>query len=340
MTKLISFSLLLLMLINLSCSRDDYDSFIMDADFFGKIWKSDKYCAFTDLAEYNNNYYCCFRESDGHMPSSIEHYGKIRILSSLDGRNWVSVALIEDAEFDLRDPKLEVTSDGRLMLLVGCSSFDFQGNFDFRKTKVAFYSGSLSEFSNLQELQLGVEKKFNHLWLWRSIWYKGSAYGIGYLPNNKPVLLKSTDGVNYKEVIQFELPMSANESGIVFRENDNMVVVIRDNYSNGYIGESKAPYKEWSWKSLPTGSHCPVMINVDNYIFLATRKTSNRSIALEYVESVAKPSIIDVYYKSIPGDIGYPGLISTEKYIMMSYYANGDIYLVQYPKSIIFSSLK
>lgn len=331
--------IIVLAFVCLSCSSDESHSFEEDASFHGKIWESNKYCAFTDLVEYNNIYYCCFRESDGHLPSSVENYGKIRILSSSDGLKWQSAVLVEDSKYDLRDPKLEVTSDGRLMLLVGCSSFDNQGFFNFRKTKVAFSMSDLSELSNLQEIQLGKARQFNNLWLWRSIWHEGKAYGVAYLPNNKSVLLKSIDGVNYTEVTQFELPMTTNEAGIVFRSNGNMVTVIRDNNSNGYIGEAEPPYDKWLWKPLNIGVHCPKMIIVDDYIFLAIRNTSAGSVSLQYIRPEDDLNINNLYNIPIKGDMGYPGIVNDGSNILISYYSNGSIFLVKYPRKNIFNRI-
>lgn len=330
--------LLFIFLISLSCSSDD-DHFSKDASFSGLIWKSDRYCAFTDLVKYNNIYYCCFRESDGHLPSSIENYGKIRILSSLDGVNWQSAILIEDEDYDLRDPKLDVTSDGRLMLLVGCSELDSQGRLNFKKTKVSFSYSDLLQLSNLQDLKLGKDSQFNHLWLWRSIWYKGKAYGVAYLSNNKPVLLNSLDGINYEEIVQFDLPISANESGITFRPNGNMVILIRDNNSAGYIGEAKFPYKEWNWKSLSIGSHCPELISVDNYIFLGIRNMSVGGVSLQYIKPNNGLNVNNLYNIPASGDIGYPGLLNDGTSILMTYYLHGSIFLIKYPLKTIFNRI-
>src|SRR4051794_27321227 len=84
------------------------------------IWNHAKHNAFTSLARFQNRWYCAFREGEGHV--SLD--GKIRVLASADGESWSSASLLENPgkQFpDLRDPKLTITPDGRLMLTAGAS---------------------------------------------------------------------------------------------------------------------------------------------------------------------------------------------------------------------------
>ena len=85
-----------------------------------KIYDKGGHNAFTDLTRFQNRFYCCFREADAHVGGD----GKIRIMISSNGDNWVSFAEIAEKGTDLRDPKLEVTPDGkRLYLLCGGSNY-------------------------------------------------------------------------------------------------------------------------------------------------------------------------------------------------------------------------
>ena len=78
-----------------------------------KIWDHGRHNAFTDLARWRGKWYCTFREADGHVGGD----GKIRVLESGDGRAWEPAALIAEEGIDLRDPKLSVTPDDRLMIV-------------------------------------------------------------------------------------------------------------------------------------------------------------------------------------------------------------------------------
>ena len=80
-----------------------------------KIWDKAPHCAFTDLLRWKKRWLCCFREAKAHGGDN----GIVRIITSTDGSKWTSLAAISQSGIDLRDPKLSVHPDGRLMLLLG-----------------------------------------------------------------------------------------------------------------------------------------------------------------------------------------------------------------------------
>ncbi len=77
-----------------------------------KIWDKAPHNGFTDLIRFQDQWFCIFRESSGHMARD----GKVRILHSEDGETWTSAALLEIAGQDLREAKFSITPDQRLML--------------------------------------------------------------------------------------------------------------------------------------------------------------------------------------------------------------------------------
>ena len=85
-----------------------------------KIWDTDSHAALTDLIFFQGAWLCTFRESDAHVLGAD---GEIRIIESQDGNQWNSVASFQSQGIDLRDPKLSITPEGRLMLLVGASIY-------------------------------------------------------------------------------------------------------------------------------------------------------------------------------------------------------------------------
>src|SRR5262245_51315777 len=82
-----------------------------------KIWSAGEHNAFTDLLYWKNRWWCVFRESEAHVGGD----GTIRVITSTDGSTWESAANLAEADVDLRDPKLTVMPDGRLMLNCGGS---------------------------------------------------------------------------------------------------------------------------------------------------------------------------------------------------------------------------
>jgi len=87
-----------------------------DAELVGlrMIWNAAPLNAFTDLVRFKDRWFCVFREGAGH----VSHDGKLRVITSANGDTWASAALLAaPGELpDLRDPKITVTPDGRLML--------------------------------------------------------------------------------------------------------------------------------------------------------------------------------------------------------------------------------
>src|SRR5262245_47383011 len=82
-----------------------------------KIWDQGQHNAFTDLMRFNDRWICTFREGEKHASGA----GKVRVLTSTDGAKWESAALLEAAGVDLRDPKLSLAPDGRLMIVGGAA---------------------------------------------------------------------------------------------------------------------------------------------------------------------------------------------------------------------------
>jgi hypothetical protein len=77
-----------------------------------KIWDAGGHNAFTDLVHFRGQWFCVFREGNSHVsPDSA-----IRVITSKDGEQWRPAALITSTGADLRDPKLTVNPDQRLML--------------------------------------------------------------------------------------------------------------------------------------------------------------------------------------------------------------------------------
>ncbi len=85
-----------------------------------RIWDRPAHAAFTDIIAMSGHLYCTFREGSGHIPGLN---GVIRVIRSRDAANWESVAMLAEPHVDLRDPKLAIMPDGRLMINMGASRY-------------------------------------------------------------------------------------------------------------------------------------------------------------------------------------------------------------------------
>jgi hypothetical protein len=134
-----------------------------------KIWDRGAHNAFTDLIRWRDRWFCCFREADAHVGGD----GRLRVLESADGRRWEPAALIAEEGIDLRDPKLSVTPDDRLMIVAGGSVYGGTKTLKGRRPRVAFSRDGREWTAPRPVLAEGE-------WLWRVTWHDGKAYGVSY----------------------------------------------------------------------------------------------------------------------------------------------------------------
>ena len=297
-----------------------------------RIWDRAGHSAFTDLVYFNDMFYCVFRESATHKPDqNIDCIinGSIRLIASKDGQNWVSVAHIYEKDMDLRDPKLSVTPDNRLMLLMGSSIYE---GTDLKKTqgKVCFFDVDTKEFSQFQNINIDKKIRTERDWLWNITWHNGTAYGVVYQISKNRLnswaahLVKSNDGVQYEYVTSLEVSTSPNEADVKFLSDGKMVIIVRG--APGAIGVSSAPFKKWKWNPLPVKLGGPELIVLeDNSLVCATREynpgNANRTI-------LAQVSLSGDFKKlfTLPsgGDTSYAGMVINNGILYISYYSSHE----------------
>ncbi len=297
------------------------------------IWDKSPHCAFTDLVEYKGRVYCCFREANKHVPDNASEYGCIRIVETTDGNSWKSIGTVSDPDFDLRDPKLTVTPDSRLMLLYGRSTQDY-ANSIHPWTMAKFISdeeissGKINN-ENSYEISIDGDQKLSNYWLWRIKWIGNTAYGIAYKNDRYPILVKSTDGINFS--VEAVLDVLGNEADIEILPDGRMLVVMRAQNGNGFIGLSYEPFDKWEWIETSNLIHCPAMLTIDNKIYVAGRSIWG-TMLFGYRDTDIEPLVL----LPIGGcDNAYPGIICRDNQIWISYYGesnnNISVYLSKIP---------
>jgi len=310
-----------------------------------KIWDYAPHNAFTDLIEYDNNFYCTFREGDGHVPGSNNCDGKIRILISKNSEKWKSIALLKKDGYDLRDSKLSITPKGELMVLMGGSDYDDKTHaLNGRLTHVSFYDKKHKRFSEPQPVQIDSKIKSNWDWLWRVTWHKNIGYGVMYRKKDKTkseaFLLKTMDGLHYDLICPLNIQGLPGEATVVFDNKDIMNILLRrdgktDN--RGIIGQSNYPYDNWSWTFLDERLGGPNIIYYSDSTFFVGSRSYN-------IENIARTSIFSYKYDGklkhlieLPsgGDTSYPGMLLIKKILYVSYYSTHEgktaIYIAQIP---------
>ncbi len=311
-----------------------------------RIWDRAGHNAFTDLVNFNNTFYCVFREGISHTPKNGDHAminGSIRMIASKDGENWVSVAHIFEKDIDLRDPKLTITPDNRLMILMGGSVYNGK-HLESSRGRVCFYYPENGALSKIQEINIDKKIRTGGDWLWNVTWLNGTAYGVVYQGVKNPLndypahLVKSVDGINFEYVSSLEITTSPTEADVKFLTDGKMVIIIRG--KKGAIGASAAPYTNWEWNTLPVPLGGPELIVLKNgKLICATRvyneKDARRTVLAEvtlaggFKELVTLPS---------GGDTSYAGMVLKDGILYVSYYSSHEgqttIYMANREKGI------
>lgn len=283
-----------------------------------KIWDGAPHNAFTDLLRFKSRWYCSLRESDGHMSSG----GRIRILSSKDGRTFGPAALFEERGVDLRDPKLSVTPRGRLMLLAGATRFE-GGQPVGRRPRTAF-SEDGAAWSPLEPILEEGD------WLWRATWHGRWCYGVTYRllsPRRWTItLLRSTDGVHYEGVAELEVGGKPNETSVRFLPDGTAVVLVRREGGNkrGWVGTSPPPYIQFRWSELRHRLGGPNLVVLPDGTMWAGTRIIRGSTARTCLGPITTDSFAPLVELPSGGDCGYPGLVSHRGRLWVSYYSSHE----------------
>lgn len=291
-----------------------------------KIWSKAQHNALTDLIYYKNRWFCTFRESSTHV---YGQNGTIRIISSEDSEEWKSYVHLKEEGVDLRDPKLSMTPDGRLMLLVGGTIYKGR-KYISRQSRVTFSQDG----KKWTPFELIIKP---HEWLWRVTWHKGKAYGASYSYSNikkksdewNIKLFESSDGVNYEFITDWPILEHPNETTIHFLEDDRMLALVRrdgptDN--KAWMGISHPPYKNWNWH--PTHDYFggpnfiilpdKRMLAAGRILFINPYGIFEKTVLAELTFFDFKPLIFLPSF----GDCSYPGLVYHQGELWMSYYSS------------------
>lgn len=289
-----------------------------------RIWEQAPHNAFTDLVRFKERWYCTFREGATHVSPD----GAIRVLTSTDGVQWESAALLQEKGQDLRDPKLSVMPDGRLMM-VGAVAVAASGQTPKDHFSFVAFSKDGKEWTRPQRVLDSWQ------WLWRVTWHKDTAYGVVYQwdpkdDNNtakyRAFLVKSGDGVKYEKAADFDVK-NATEAALAF-EGDTMICLMRRDGtpSSAQLGVSEPPYKDWTWKDLKHFFGGPQLLRLPDGTWVAAGRLVQGGqpktvlCALDIKAGTLQPLV------TLPsgGDTSYPGLVWHDKELWISYYASHD----------------
>jgi hypothetical protein len=161
------------------------------------------------------------------------------------------VAFYKMDGIDIRDPKLSVTPDNRLMVLIDVETYKLIIKIDTRKPWVIYSDTNGENFSEpvASTVDPAIAEKSD--WVWRVSWYNGMGYAIDY-KNGKVFLVKTRDGKAFENVAKLDVDGSPNESTVRFDKKGKIYVVIRREQGDqrGVIATAEAPYTSWQYSKM------------------------------------------------------------------------------------------
>lgn len=298
-----------------------------------RIWDKAPHNAFTDLVRFKGRWYCVFREGKGHVSPD----GALRVITSKDAKQWTSAALLKSDRSDLRDAKITVTPDGRLML---SGAEAMHPPSPYRHQSLTWFSEDGRKWSRRHEVG---DRDF---WLWRTTWHKGRAYGFGYGTRNDNRWIRlytSRDGMKFDTLVKSAFDKGyPNETSMVFLPDDTCYCLLRRDGrpATAQLGIARPPYTKWTWKDLGVRIGGPHMIRLPDGRFLAAvrRYDGGARTALHWLDP-KKAKLTELLKLPSRGDTSYAGLVWHHGLLWISYYSSHErktsIYLarVRFPPS-------
>ena len=318
-------TVLLLLLLSAACAPKPAGTWTLQVD---RIWDHD-YSAFPSITQFQGCYYVSFREAESHIFNRDgKAAGQTRILRSKDGAHWESVALLGKEGYDLRDPKLSVTADGRLMVIQGGSVYVDRQLTD-RIPQVSFSSDG-RQFSDPEPVVIQDDTAPGMHWFWRVTWVGEVGYTVSYgEPGGDGLtLFKTTDGLHYETVTTIELGGFPNESTLRALPDGRLGMLIRREKEDkmAWWGVSEPPFTDWDLRPLNFQVGGPDFIVLEDGTIVAGGRAY---VFGEYKTYLWKGSADSPWSAAMilpsGGDNSYPGFLQVGDELWIVYYSSHEL---------------
>ncbi|MBX2870840.1 MAG: hypothetical protein KTR30_02035 [Saprospiraceae bacterium] len=333
---LLSLGLLTMLLLACQAERQPF-SYPLRTVSSVKIWDRAFHNAFVDMIDFKGQLLCTFREGDGHVTGKK---GKIRVLSSLDGKSWRPLGLLRKEGIDLRNAKFSVRPDN-LLVLTGLGT-DYRGKVYEWFTWVS-YSEDGRKWSPPRRVR-GIP---SNNWFYDLTWQDSFAYAIPMIAGTDPLtgvvqsrqrrmaLYRTQDGMNYEQVGDtLVLSPLVGEALVRFSPDKEMFILIRDGGGHSvsaYYGHGSPPYDSLSIRPLDHGLGGPNLKYLPNQTWLlGTREwPEERPDCLNEAVTVFMQVYENGGYRRLfvlpsEGDTAYPGLVIRDDKLHITYYSGHE----------------
>ena len=139
----------------------------------------------------------------------------------------------------------------------------------------------------------------------------------------KPGLYSSSDGLNWELVTHIDVPGRPNEATVRIRPDGEMIAMVRRERGNyfGWIGASRPPYLEWTWHETEHRFGGPNFIVLPDNSLIAAGRSYRQPFSTVIAEMDREHYEIALILPSGGTDTGYPGMVSHENELWISYYS-------------------
>ena len=282
-----------------------------------KIWDAAPHNAFTDLVRFKNQWFCVFREGKAHVSPD----GALRVIRSADGVHWESAALLTSTRGDLRDAKITITPDYRLML---SGAVALAQRAEHTHQSLAWFSKDGTHWT--EPVNIGDPD----LWLWRTTWYKKTAYSVGYDTTAEKFirLYSSKDGKKFNALVPRLFDEgNPNETSLLFLKDGTCLCLLRRDgkEASGQLGIARPPYTEWEWKDLEVRIGGPHMLALPDGRIVAAVRLYQGAVrtALMWLDP-EEGELTEILRLPSGGDCSYPGLVWHNDLLWVSYYSSHE----------------
>jgi hypothetical protein len=297
-----------------------------------QIWDNAEHNAFTDLIYYKDYWYCAFREAISHVSREGKDDGKLRVIRSVDGKGWESVALMSWDNGDVRDAKLSITAKNELLL--NGAVFFYPLSRGEPQLSITWLSNNGVDWSDAYTCTTG-----SGTWRWSVTWHNNIGYSVGYSGKDvEGCLYRTSDGKVWEVVKENFFPDNEsrpNEANIVFSDDGTAYCLLRRDGGacTALLGIAQYPYTNWEWKDLGVRIGGPKFIQLKDGRFLATLrlfpgepdkvKWEEQRTSVCFLD-VENANLTEVFELPSGGDSSYAGMIEHEGVIWISYYSSHE----------------
>ncbi|MBC9933804.1 hypothetical protein [Chitinophaga qingshengii] len=317
------------------------ESQMMPGVVLGSVYFTSKFNAFTDLAYFQGRWMVVFREGTKHLGGMP---GRIKLLTSSDGKNWMVEQTFALDSIDLRDPKIMIDSINNSVYITF-----FGANLKYQPAaRVSNYYVEYMHNGRNDSISEIVEEWPNkdNYYLWRWTFESSENYCVGYRisryddTTTNLILLAGNHRFGDRKIInRLNLRGQPTESTIRFEDDKRMVMIVRSDEGAFYIGNAVKPYTKFAW--LPnkdfTRLASPNFLIYKSYLLITGRDLKDNKFRFFAYNQVSGKIEKEITFKG-GYEVGYGGMSfnpANKSEMWVSYYSieNGgsgsNIYLAK-----------